>query len=177
MSTAAQTRPATTAIGHLLDEKGFEFHEIMAGDCTFVSGPLAGRTERVEFDMRAHAPSLPKFFSKKSGDKVFRTAKLEGVMRINGLAKDTPASGILQMNLLKSRGMMVYIIDFTGSDGKVYHLHGEKHRDWLNFQKGMTTLYTEITEKDSGKKAASGILYFDIKTLVPFLRTWKLVSG
>ncbi len=177
MTTATETRPATTAIGHLLDEKGFEFHEIMAGDCTFLTGPLAGRTARVEFDMRAHAPSLPRFLSKKSGKGVFRTANLEGVMKIPGFAENTPATGALEMNLFKSRGMMVYTIDFTGSDGKTYHLHGEKHRDWLNFQRGMTTLYTEITEKESGKKAASGILYFDIKTLWPFLRTWKLTGG
>ncbi len=171
-STTASDLSASTGI---LPVKGFEFHEVMGGDCTFTAGPVAGRSVRVEFDMRAYAPSLPKFLSKRSGAGVFRTAKLDGVMRIEGFAKDVPATGGLQMNLLKSRGMMVYDIDFAASDGKQYHLHGEKHRDLLNMQRGMTTLYTDIVEKASGQKVASGILYFDIKGLVPFLKTWKLV--
>lgn len=175
-ATTAHHSPVS-APGGLLAGRGFEFHEIMAGDCTFTDGPIAGRSARVEFDLRAHAPDLAAFLRKSSGKGVFRTAKLEGSLRIEGIPGDLPASGAIEMNLVRSRGMMIYDLDFTGPDGKAYHLHGEKHRNWLNFQKGMTTLYTDITEKGSGKTVGSGILYFDLKTIVPFLRSWKLVRA
>ncbi len=99
---------------------------------------------------------------------------LAGTITAAGLAEGAACEGTLEMHPLRRTATLVYDLAFTGSDGRRYELHGEKHtRSPLALLRGMTTLYTDL--RSDGALVGRGILTFDTKDLPPFLASFGVV--
>jgi len=169
MSALATVAKALPFVG----SKGFEFRETMSGHHVLLEGPRAGEKLPFSFSCRAFTNSLADFLDPTGAERGI--VKLEGEARIAGLAEKVPLEGTLEWHFLSKEGMLIYDFDFTGDDGRRYHFHGEKNREGLNFQKGMTTLYGAATSKATGERISQGISYFDMKDMGPFLKSYKLI--
>lgn len=147
-----------------------EFAETMAGRCTLEPSEGGGDIE-VSFTVRAMgAASIVAAFRERGG-----TLALDGTISMPGAGVDRPCRGQLVMRPLKRRTTLVYDIDFEDEAGRPWTLHGEKHTSLSSPLRGMTTLFTEVRREEA--LVAKGILRFDLATLSPWLRSFKLLRA
>ena len=149
---------------------GIEFAETMSGSCTRLSD---GRRLDARFTVRASAPraaEVARTLLTEGGG----TFTLAGTTFIDELASDRACVGTLRMRPLRTRGTLIYDLDFAGDDGAAYHLHGEKSVRLSSMLSGMTTLTTEIARAADGVPVARGTLTFALTDLLPFLGTWRV---
>jgi hypothetical protein len=132
---------------------GFAFDEVMEGSIQ-KSGERFDRPFR--FRVKVHTPNV-----------VARVAmcEAEGTLRLDGLAKDVPATGRLELSPLFERRIR-YVLDFTGEDGKRYRFDGSKSlgsgRHPLAYLESWTTLPGEVTD-EQGKVWGRAVLRFSMR--------------
>ena len=149
---------------------GVEFAETMSGFCTRLSD---GRKLDACFTVCASAPraaDIARLLLSPAGG----TFALHGTTTIDELAHQRACAGTLRMRPLRTRGTLIYDLDFQGDDGLAYHLHGEKSVRLSSLLSGMTTLTTELARADDGLPFARGTLTFALTDLLPFLATWRI---
>ncbi len=141
---------------------GFSFDEVMEGTLTR-PGERFDRPFRFEFHVAS--PTLTGFLT---GVK----AQATGTVRIDGLAKDAPARGTLELSPFRKKTMR-YDFDLVGKDGKTYRFEGQKMIRWLDAVRSWTTLPGVIY--DDGRKIwGTAILRFEKRHLRPLLRSIRL---
>jgi nucleoside-diphosphate-sugar epimerase len=138
---------------------GFSFEEVMEGTLTR-PGERFDRPFRFEF--RVCSPTLTGFFT---GVK----AEATGSVRIDGLAKDAPARGTLELSPFRKKTMR-YDFDLVGKDGKSYRFEGQKMIRWLDAVRSWTTL-PGIVYDEERKIWGTAILRFEKRHLRPLLRS------
>jgi hypothetical protein len=116
---------------------GFYFRERMEGTVQRV-GERFDRPFVFEFDVRA--PSVLGFATTAVGEAV-------GHVRIDGLAKDVPAKGRLELSPLH-RNSIRYVFDFAADDGKTYRFDGSKRTTLRRHLVGWTTLPGKVFDED-----------------------------
>ncbi|MCA9772390.1 MAG: hypothetical protein KC466_08275 [Myxococcales bacterium] len=142
---------------------GFEFSEEMSGTYHRVGEPT--EEHPFVFRVKAEAASLVRnLFDGK--------AAMTGTVEMAGVAERAALKGTLTMKPLLAR-FIRYEFDFTGDDGRAYHYAGEKTINHFRPGRSWTTLPGSVWDAE-GKEVAKSVTYFDMKTLVPFLRSWKL---
>lgn len=145
---------------------GFGFHEIMEGSIERV-GERFDRPFRFEVDVST--PTL-----------IARVAMCDaaGFLRIDGLAKNAPATGRLELSPVIERRIR-YVLDFLGDDdGKRYHFDGSKRIARFGalphtLLKSWTTLPGTVKD-ESGELWGRAVLRFhlrrDLRQLVGSMR-------
>ncbi len=134
---------------------GFYFREKMEGSVQR-TGERFDRSFRFDFDV--HAPSLLGFVTTAVGD-------CTGTVRIDGLAKNVPARGRIEISPWLKRSVR-YVFDFTGQDGKRYRFDGAKHvalrRHAGHWTTGWTTLPGHVYDAD-GNVWGDALLRFSLR--------------
>jgi len=132
---------------------GFAFDEIMEGTIQ-KTGERFDRPFR--FRVKVRTPNV-----------IARVAMCdaEGTLRLDGLAKDVPAKGRLELSPIFERRIR-YVLDFTGDDGKRYRFDGSKTlgsgRRPLAYLDSWTTLPGEVTDEQGGVYGR-GVLRFSMR--------------
>jgi hypothetical protein len=129
---------------------GFYFREKMAG-VVQRAGERFDRPFRFELDV--HAPSV-------LGLATTAVGACTGTVRIDGLAKDVPATGRLELSPVAKKTIR-YVLDFTGDDGKKYSFDGSKHTTWRRHVVGWTTLPGKVYDAD-GNVWGDALLRFSL---------------
>jgi hypothetical protein len=129
----------------------FYFREKMEGSVQRV-GERFDRPFRFEFDVRA--PTVLGFVTTAVG-------KCTGTVRIDGLAKNVPAVGRIELSPL-ARKTVRYVFDFTGDDGKPYSFDGSKTVTWRRHLVGWTTLPGHVYD-ESGNVWGDALLRFSLR--------------
>jgi hypothetical protein len=130
---------------------GFTFHETMEG--TIVrAGERFDRPFRFEFDVRA--PNVLGFATTAVGE-------MDGTVRLDGLAKDAPARGHIELSPVHHNTIR-YVFDFTGDDGKTYRFDGAKTTTARRHLVGWTTLPGKLYD-DTGAVWGDALLRFSLR--------------
>ncbi len=108
----------------------------------------------------------------------FATGKpmqLEGTLTLGGVVRDAPATGTLEVNLLRLRGReLVYRLDFVDGDGEKMSYMARKTVKLRSLLKGMTTLRGRVYR--GVQSIGEAELTFDLRHIPEFLRSFKLSS-
>ena len=132
---------------------GFAFDEVMEGTIQ-KTGERFDRPFR--FRVKVRTPNV-----------VARVAMCdaEGTLRLDGLAKDVPTTGRLELSPVFERRIR-YVLDFTGDDGKKYRFDGSKSlgsgRHPLAYLESWTTLPGEVTD-EQGHVWGHAVLRFSMR--------------
>jgi hypothetical protein len=129
----------------------FYFREKMEGSVQR-TGERFDRAFRFDFDV--HAPSLLGFATTAVGD-------CTGTVRIDGLARDVPARGRIELSPLHRRTVR-YVFDFAGDDGKRYRFDGAKRVTLRRHLVGWTTLPGHVYDAD-GVVWGDALLRFSLR--------------
>jgi len=130
---------------------GFYFREKMEGSVQR-TGERFDRSFRFDFDV--HAPSLLGFVTTAVGD-------CTGTVRIDGLAKNVPARGRIEISPWLKQSVR-YVFDFTGDDGRSYRFDGAKHVTLRRHLVGWTTLPGHVYD-DGGRVWGDALLRFSLR--------------
>jgi hypothetical protein len=148
---------------------GFSFQEKMQG-VVVREGERFDRPFRFEFDVRA--PSVLGFATTAVG-------AMEGTVRIDGLAKDVPASGHIELSPVH-RNTIRYVFEFTADDGKKYRFDGSKKTTVRRHLVGWTTLPGKVYDTD-GNVWGEAVLRFslrdDLRDLLRSFRVGRAAGG
>jgi hypothetical protein len=140
----------------------FSFHEKMEGTVVH-EGERFDRPFRFEFDVRA--PNVLGFVTTTVG-------AMEGTVRIDGLAKDVPATGHIELSPVH-RNTMRYVFEFTADDGKKYRFDGSKKTTVRRHLVGWTTLPGKVYDAD-GDVWGEAVLRFSLRRdLRDLLRSFR----
>jgi hypothetical protein len=142
---------------------GFTFHEKMEGTVVR-AGERFDRPFRFEFDVRA--PNVLGFVTTAVGE-------MEGTVRLDGLAKDAPARGHIEISPVHHNSIR-YAFEFTGDDGKTYRFDGSKKTTVRRHLVGWTTLPGKVYAAD-GAVWGEAVLRFSLRRdLRDLLRSFKV---
>jgi len=130
---------------------GFRFHEVMEGTVQR-DGERFDRPFRFELDVRA--PSVLGFATTAVGEAV-------GTVRIDGLARDVPARGTLELSPVLGN-FIRYAFDFTADDGKSYRFDGSKKTTLRRHLVGWTTLPGKVYD-EAGRVWGEATLRFSLR--------------
>jgi hypothetical protein len=145
---------------------GFSFHEVMEGALER-SGERFDRPFRFDFDVR---------FPQALGVLSSAVGRAVGKVRIDGIAKDAPAEGTLELAPLGKRRIR-YEFSFRGDDGQRYHFDGSKTIGGMSHTRGWTHLPGELRGED-GSLVGTARLRFSMKRhLRGLLGSFRLAAG
>jgi len=145
---------------------GFRFDEVMEGTVQR-EGERFDRPFR--FDFRVRAPDVLGMAGTAIGDATGRA-------RLDGLAKDAPAQGRLELSPFRERHIR-YVFEFRGDDGHSYRFDGRKTIGGAAFLRGWTHLPGEVTRAD-GTVYGKALLRFSFRRhLADLLRSIRLTRG
>ena len=130
---------------------GFYFREKMEGTVQR-AGERFDRPFRFDFDV--HAPSV-------LGLSTTAVGECTGTVRIDGLAKDVPATGRLELSPVANKTIR-YVFDFTADDGKKYRFDGAKKTTVRRHLVGWTTLPGKVYD-ESGAVWGDAVLRFSLR--------------
>ncbi|MCX5741264.1 MAG: hypothetical protein NT062_02055 [Proteobacteria bacterium] len=145
---------------------GFQFAETMAGTIEWDSEP--GKRHPFRFEVTATAASTRAHLA--SGK-----AALRGRLFAPPRATGVPTEGEITIRLFGDK-IIRYELAFAGDDGTAYEMRGEKTIRWLAPRASFTSLPTAIFDVSGGgeRHVATCETRFDLRTLWPFLRSFKL---
>jgi hypothetical protein len=145
---------------------GFKFDETMAG--TWRRGPDAA-PRPFQFTCIARASNGRQF----ARDGLL---ELEGKVSADGLARERPLKGTLDMSWRQKREL-AYDFTFTGDDAKPYRFVGRKDVRLLRLIETMTTLPGRILD-GAGAEVGTAIAYFDLrKDLLSLVGSFSAVAA
>ncbi len=130
---------------------GFSFHEKMQGTVVR-AGERFDRPFSFEFDVRA--PSVLGFATTAVG-------AMHGTVRIDGLARDVPATGHIELSPVHKKTIR-YVFEFTADDGKKYRFDGAKRTTVRRHLVGWTTLPGKVYD-ESGAVWGDAVLRFSLR--------------
>lgn len=131
---------------------GFGFRETMSGTWTRTDGRPGGGA----FEFRVAVDSGPLGQFRRT-----RTARLEGVVDVAGLASAQSLEGTLELRPLWDR-VLRYRFEFTGDDGARYGFAGQKDIRWTDAVRTWTELPGELTD-EGGVIIGTAIARFDLR--------------
>jgi hypothetical protein len=141
----------------------FSFREKMEGTVTR-AGERFDRPFRFEFDVRA--PNVLGFATTAVG-------AMEGTVRVDGLARDVPAKGHVELSPVHHNSIR-YVFEFTADDGKRYRFDGSKKTTVRRHLVGWTTLPGRIYD-EVGAVWGEAVLRFSLRRdLRDLLRSFKV---
>ena len=164
-------------LAQLVDGTGsitFKMDELMSGEHEFIGGAGPEGKRPFYFEATWGPKSFVEFLNPTGNE--FMLNNLEGTVTIDGMGKDIPCSGSLQMKYFDEY-KIVYNFDFT-HDKKEYHYIGEKVdiKPW-NLHLSHTTCFGEVKEKASGKVISKSITHFHWHTLPDFLKSFRIEAA
>jgi hypothetical protein len=130
---------------------GFTFREKMEGRVVR-AGERFERPFRFEFHVRA--PNVLGFVTTTIGE-------MEGAVRLDGIAKDAPARGRIELSPVQHHTIR-YVFDFAGDDGKTYRFDGAKTTTLRRHLVGWTTLPGSVYD-DAGTVWGDALLHFSLR--------------
>ena len=143
---------------------GFTFRETMRGTYHLLESPLVERG--IEFTVRAKVDGMRRFLRD-------RTARIEGVVDVEGFATKRPLRGSLGLMLLDQR-RLPYDFMFRGDDDREYRFHGQKDVTLIALADTMSTLPASRYDA-AGNEIGRAVLRFDIRgDLGAFLKSWRM---
>jgi hypothetical protein len=151
---------------------GFKMDEVMEGTHHFVNEAGPPGEHPMSFRVTWGARNIQDFAN--PFDPGFMSSFLEGTVDVEGLARDAPCKGTLQL-LYFTEGKIRYTFDFKDDRGRPCRYVGEKAdiRPW-NLYPTHTTCYGTITDADTGKEISRSIVYFRLSTTPAFLMSFRL---
>jgi hypothetical protein len=132
---------------------GFRFEETMRGSYYLLSKPQEERA--IEFSIEARVDNLRRFMRDL-------TARIRGVVTLEGLCKHANLDGTLGLKLLKEN-RLPYDFSFTAEDGKKYRVRGEKNVVVLGIMESLTTLPASVYD-DSEEEIGRAVVRFDLRS-------------
>jgi hypothetical protein len=142
---------------------GFQFSETMAGEAEWDREP--GVRHPFRFEITASADSVRAHV--RDG-----RAAVHGVVYAPPLAHAAPADGLMTIRPLGA-GFIRYQLAFTGDDGALYEIFGEKRIEWRHLLHSWTHLPAEIRDA-GGRRVGKAELRFDLKgDGLRFLRSFR----
>jgi hypothetical protein len=142
---------------------GFYFREIMEGTVQR-AGERFDRPFRFELDVTA--PSILGFATTAVGEA-------EGKVTLDGLAKDAPAKGRLELSPFH-RQTIRYVLEFEGNDGKRYRFDGSKKTTVRRHLIGWTTLPGTVYDEQGAAWGEASLRFSLPRHLPGLLRSIKL---
>jgi hypothetical protein len=102
--------------------------------------------------------------------------QLSGWITVGGLCERAPCEGHLELKYF-SEHKIRYLFRF-GADGHQYAYVGEKVNimPW-NLPTSHTTCFGRITAADTGKLISTSVVFFELRTIVSFTRSFRLLSA
>lgn len=132
---------------------GFRFEETMRGSYYLLKKPQEERA--IEFSIEARVDNLRRFARDL-------TARIRGVVTLEGLCKHANLDGTLGLKLLKEN-RLPYDFSFTAEDGKKYRVRGEKNVVVLGLMESLTTLPASLYD-DTEEEIGRAIVRFDLRS-------------
>jgi hypothetical protein len=158
---------AKTKAGNL----GFRMREVMSGEHRFEPGFGEPGKKAMEFCATWGPDNLSEYLNWK-GDG-FLKQSLEGTVAIEGLCKNAPCQGTLELNYFNEHTLR-YTFFFKARQ-KEYRYVGEKVNIWpWNLPVSHTTCYGVVTEVKTGKLVSRSVTHFRLKTAPAFLLSLRL---
>jgi hypothetical protein len=145
---------------------GFSFHEVMEGTLER-AGERFDRPFRFALDVR---------FPRALGVLSSAVGRAVGKVRIDGIAKDAPAEGTLELAPLGKRRIR-YEFGFRGDDGKRYRFEGVKTIGGLTYTRGWTDLPGELRGEDGDLVGKARLRFSMQRHLKGLLGSFRLASG
>ena len=154
--------------GHL----GFKIDEVMSGEHRFEPSFGPDGPRKMEF-RGSWGPENIVEWLRPSSEK-FLWQEFEGSITIEGLCKDAPATGSLELGYFEDKKIR-YTLDFE-VDGKPYRFVGEKVniRPW-NLPVSHTTCFGTLVEVESGKLVSTSVTHFQLRDAPKFLTSLRLI--
>lgn len=131
---------------------GFRFEETMRGGWYLLANPAEERA--IEFSIEARVDNLRRFARDL-------TARIRGVVTLEGMCKHANLDGTLGLKLLKEN-RLPYDFTFTADDGRKYRLRGEKNFIALGVVESLTTLPASLYD-DTDQEIGRAVLRFDLR--------------
>ncbi|MBF0237175.1 MAG: hypothetical protein HQM12_05660 [SAR324 cluster bacterium] len=150
---------------------GFTIEEVMSGEHEFVDQVVKKGKLPMEFRVTWGPEQLLQWLNPVK--KTFLSQPLKGVVTIDGLCRDTPCQGVLELRYFQEAKIR-YRFNFQVQD-KVYEYQGEKVniRPW-NLHRTHTTCYGTVRELPSGKEVSKSVVYFRFSTMMSFLGSFRI---
>jgi len=142
---------------------GVRFDETMSGTYHLTTAPA--RERRFVMNLNVHSTNLPRTLWDGKLD-------ITGTVEMDGFTACAPFEGTLIIKIWPGRYIR-YAFDFMGDDGEPYRYAGQKTIRHLYFGDWYRTLHGTVTDAD-GKEVAKGTVEFDMRDLLPFLRSYRL---
>jgi hypothetical protein len=131
---------------------GFSFKETMSGSYWRLATPADERA--LSFTIVARASDIRRF----AKDRIW---SVEGTVDAEGLATHKEVHGTMAFRLLDQR-RLPYRLTFTGDDGQLYELSGQKEWSGLAPIESMTLLPASLYGPD-GEEMARATVRFDVR--------------
>ena len=132
---------------------GFRFEETMRGSYYLLDKPQSERA--FEFSIEARVDNLRRFARDL-------TARIRGVVTLEGLCKHANLDGTLGLKLLREN-RLPYDFTFTADDGKKYRVRGEKNVVVLGLMESLTTLPASLYD-DAEEEIGRAVVRFDLRS-------------
>jgi hypothetical protein len=142
---------------------GFSFHEVMEGRLE-MGGERFDRPFTFSLDVRF--PEVIDVATSAVGEAV-------GTVRIDGLARDVPAKGTLELAPFGKRRIR-YAFRFRGDDGQDYAFVGEKTIGGLAFTRGWTDLPGALKDASGGVIGTAQLRFSMRRHLVDLVSSLRL---
>jgi len=144
---------------------GFQFSETMAGTVEWDAEP--GVRHPFSFEVTAEAVSTRQHL--RDGK-----ATLHGVVHAPPLAPVSDADGTLTIRPIGAR-IIHYRLQFSGDDGKLYEMVGQKDIRWRDLLRSFTYLPAEILDGEHKKIGTCQTRFLLARDGWSFLRSFRLV--
>ena len=142
---------------------GFQFSETMSGTVEWHNEP--GKRHPFRFDVTAYAESTRDHLA--TGQ-----ASLQGTVFAAPLTRSADAHGTITIRPLGQK-IIRYELAFTGDDGKLYEIVGQKDIRWLKPLSTFTTLPAEIHD-EAHRPVGTCLTSFDLRRdWWKFLRSFR----
>lgn len=132
---------------------GFRFEETMRGTYYLLERPEDERA--MEFSIEARVDNLRRF-------ALDPTARIRGVVTLEGLCKHANLDGTLGLKLLKEN-RLPYDFTFTAEDHKKYRVRGEKNFMPAGIISSLTTLPASLYD-EADREIGRATLRFDLRS-------------
>ena len=147
---------------------GFEIDEEMAG--TYRDEMRFAPDYPFRFDVTWGTDSIWQWL--QPGDK-FLVSEISGTVTADNFCDNAACSGTLTLRYFGEHRLRYEF--WFGTGGRIYRFVGEKvNIRWWNLPVSHTTCFGRITENRTGQLVATALVFFRLRTIPRFLRTFRL---
>jgi hypothetical protein len=131
---------------------GFRYRETLRGTYHLLSAPLDDLA--MELTVEVKTKGIRSFLRDRMAD-------IEGEITLENLAERKPLSGTLAFKLLDER-RLPYSFSFTGEDGKIYRMRGQRALSIVAPAESITTLPATLYDA-ADREIGRGMVRFDVR--------------